>query len=198
MARSAVGYALLLLLGLSLVACPSTNGNTPPMPQFDTLLVGTGSGIVKIDANTGETTELGAGGRWFDLHDGKIYSAKSDWTTVEVFDLDGNPLDTITHASSHAVGLVAVEDDLIALLDNEADKVRFIDMDGSLVRSVAFEGGPSSQNMDGTVVGNRLVVSENGKKQVFYVDLDHYIYRHDRRPLQHRCRLASRHRLLRW
>lgn len=175
MKQTLIAYTAFLILALSLVACQNTSANNPPMPQFNELLVGTDSGIVKIDANSGTVTPLGVGGQWFDLHDGKIYSAKKDWTTVEVFDLSGNTIKTITHPYFHAVGIVVVGDNLIALLDNDANKVQFIDMSGSLVHWVSFAGDPSSaQNMDGVVVGNRLVVSEDGKKRVFYVDLDDY------------------------
>jgi hypothetical protein len=63
-----------------------------------------------------------------------------------------------------------------AFLDNSVDSIHFSDPQGDLTQSVAMPNGNNQENQvtDGVVVGNRLIVSENGNDQIIEVDLATY------------------------
>lgn len=71
---------------------------------------------------------------------------------------------------------VVLPDLKLALLDNIEDKVYFIDNSGSLLETVDMINAPSgrSQNVDGVVAGNSLIILENGNLQVLKIDLENY------------------------
>jgi len=81
---------------------------------------------------------------------------------------------TITHpAYQNALWYVVIDDSRIALLDNGEDKVHFIDFDGNLVKDVAFTPSADEyENLDGVVVDGKLVISEDGYRRVFAIDLN--------------------------
>ncbi len=156
---------------------PGGGDNQPPQQtvEFDKLLIGTQDGIVSLDIASKTATPLGVGGRFFAYWNGKIY-AYADSQTINVYDLQGNQVGTITHpAYSNALWYVVVDDNRIALLDNGEDKVHFINFDGNLVKDVAFTPSAGEyENLDGVVVGGKLVISEDGHKHVFAIDLNDY------------------------
>ena len=115
------------------------------------------------------------GGRYFAYWNGKIY-AYADSQTINVYDLQGNQVGTITHtAYPYALWYVVIDDSRIALLDNVEDKVYFINFQGNLVKDAPFTESPTeAENLSGVVVGGKLVISEDGHKHVFAIDLNSY------------------------
>ena len=150
-----------------------------PAPQqtveFDKLLIGTQNGIVSLDIASKTVTPLGVGGRYFAYWKRKIY-AYADSKTINVYDLQGSQVGTITHPEyPYSRWYVVIDDNRIALLDNGEDKVHFIDFDGHLLKDVAFTPSANTlENLDGVVVGSKLVISEDSYKHVFAIDLNNY------------------------
>ena len=71
---------------------------------------------------------------------------------------------------------VVLPDQKFALLDNIEDKVHILDNSGSLLKTIDMINAPTgrSQNVDGVVAGNSLIISENGNLQVLKIDLGNY------------------------
>ncbi|MCK5173844.1 MAG: hypothetical protein KAR47_10665 [Planctomycetes bacterium] len=76
----------------------------------------------------------------------------------------------------YANEFVVIPDGRLAFLDNRNDAIYFINAKGEHLKTVAFNDKPDDhwQNMDGVVVGSRLVISENGHNQLIAVDLSTY------------------------
>jgi hypothetical protein len=71
---------------------------------------------------------------------------------------------------------VAIPDGRFALLDNDGDRIDFIDSEGNLLQTVMMPD-PSPEELQwvsGVVVGNNLVVSETGGNKLVRVDLATY------------------------
>lgn len=162
----------LFIVVLLLVACSRTPEKTV---KFDKLLIGAQDGIVILDVASQTVAPLGVGRRFFAYWNGKIY-AYADLQTINVYDLRGDQVGTITHPEySSAFWYVVIDDGRIALLDNGEDKVHFIDFDGNLVKDVAFTPSADEyESLDGVVVGGKLIISEDAHKHVFEIDLNNY------------------------
>jgi len=97
---------------------------------------------------------------------------------IVVFDMFGKERRRIPVPKevSYAINFVVVPDGRFAFLDNRNDAVYFVNVKGEHLKTVPFNDEPDNswQNMDGVVVGNRLIISENGNNQVFAVDLSTY------------------------
>jgi hypothetical protein len=76
----------------------------------------------------------------------------------------------------YIIDFVVVPDGRLALLDNRNDAIYFVSTKGKHLKTVNFLDEPDRhlQNMDGVVVGNKLIVSENGNNQLLAVDLSTY------------------------
>jgi hypothetical protein len=97
---------------------------------------------------------------------------------ILVYDLQGNFLRTISipsQASDYLV-FVTLPDERIALLDNWNDKIYFINSLGNLLAIVNILDEPDShlQNLDGIIVGNRLIFLEDGKRNLLQINLSNY------------------------
>jgi len=174
-------HALAVAVAIVLLAVSGCNQTTTPetgSPSYGKLLLGTDSGIVEVDPATGAKRPLGFGDQYFAYRDGKVYVPKSVTADDElyVYDLEGNLLNTIHHDAFTTIGIVAIDDARIALLDNRADMVRFINTTGSTIKEVAIADAADHvlQNMSGIVVDNKLIISEDGHKKVFTINLDSY------------------------
>jgi hypothetical protein len=71
---------------------------------------------------------------------------------------------------------VAIPDGRFAFLDNRDDVIYFVDSKGDNLKTVRMTAAPDShlQNTDGVVIADRLIVSENGRKQLIEVNLNTY------------------------
>lgn len=70
----------------------------------------------------------------------------------------------------------ALPDGRFAFMDNKNDAIYFIGPKGEHLKTVSFNKEPDRhlQNMDGIVVGDQLVVSENGHRQLISIHLSSY------------------------
>ncbi|MEW5701368.1 MAG: hypothetical protein AB1792_03975 [Candidatus Zixiibacteriota bacterium] len=138
-------------------------------------LIQTQSGVYICDPNrhvtrfadpTGEIEIIGD--RLFAIGDGrKIYG----------LDAAGAPVDSIpTSESGDAVGFVALPNDRFALLDNMQDLAYILGRSGQILATFSLRDHASDarQNVSGVVVGNALVISENGSGGILRVDVASY------------------------
>jgi len=98
--------------------------------------------------------------------------------SLVAYSLDGDYLTSIPTppAANDYYKFVALPNRRFALLDNRNDKAFFIDETGSLLATTKLLSTPDThlQNLSGIVVGNRLILSENGNGQVLAIDLTTY------------------------
>jgi hypothetical protein len=97
---------------------------------------------------------------------------------ISVYTTEGVFLKNINIPSSvsYFITFVVLPDERIALLDNENDKVYFIDSLGNFITKVDILEAPDNhlQNLDGIVINNKLIISEDGNKHIIQIDLMTY------------------------
>ncbi len=97
---------------------------------------------------------------------------------IVAYDLEGNHLKTIPTPlqAQDYLTFVALPGERFALLDNVNDKVFFIDDEGHLLATANLKPvkDGTAQTVDGVVVGNRLIVSEDGNGRVMAINLTSY------------------------
>jgi hypothetical protein len=96
---------------------------------------------------------------------------------LQIFEIDhqGDLIATITPPEEIEIisEFVVLPDGGFAAIDNNADIVYFLDSQGTYVRAVDLpsQSPETHQNLNGVVVGDRLVVSESGHREIMAVDL---------------------------
>ena len=114
-----------------------------------------------------------------EIRDQRLYATDGTrGANIRAYDLQGHYLQTITTPSQAKdyLTFAALPGGRFALLDNLNDKVFFIDAAGSLLATTPMRPSADNhyQNVDGVVVGNRLIVSEDGDRQILQIDLTTY------------------------
>ena len=113
----------------------------------------------------------------------KIDSSKNEVFCLQrkkivVLDMEGQVLREIKLPEQilYALNLVVLPDGGYAILDNRNDNIYFIDFTGGYQRTVSMVEKPNEhlQSMNGIVVGNRLVISEDGFRRILQIDLEDY------------------------
>lgn len=108
---------------------------------------------------------------------GKIYRYRYKDVLYE-HDATGKELRTIPipREVKYWINFTVLPDGGVAFLDNQYDAIYFVDSNGRFVKTVKIHAKADShlQNVSGIVVNNRLIVSENGRKELVAVDLDTY------------------------
>jgi hypothetical protein len=113
------------------------------------------------------------------LLDNELFLISRNRSAILVCGPTGKVLRTIP-IPSEAVGkylkLAIVPDGRLALMDNRNDKIYFTDNSGQLLTTVDIKdpADDSLQALDGVVVGDRLIVTEDGDKRLLQVDLSTY------------------------
>jgi hypothetical protein len=76
----------------------------------------------------------------------------------------------------YIIDFVVIPDGRLAFLDNQNDAIYFVSNRGKHLKTVTFldKSDKRWQNMDGIVVDNKLIVSENGNSQLIAVNLSNY------------------------
>ena len=97
---------------------------------------------------------------------------------LTALDLQGNQVSEIKRADEieSQINFTAIPQGGFAFLDNRNDKVYFTDAQGHYAKAIAIKDSVDkhAQNMHGIVVGNRLIVSEDGDRQIVSIDLTTY------------------------
>lgn len=154
-----------------------------PDPQVvpgKALYVLTRSGIVHVSLTGAQQMLLDAHqtSRDLEIRDNTLYvTDKTRGGDIVVYDLQGNYRQRIAVRlqAGEYTRFVVLPDERFALLDNTNDRVFFIDNQGNLLGTTPIQDPRgSSQHLDGLVVGNRLIVSQDGQQRVLQVDLTSY------------------------
>ena len=142
-------------------------------------LVSTREGVVRVTPDGEVRPVLAQNGRPLR---GKLSRYGDDvycraWRTVHRLKADGSPVaswklseDVVGHA------FAALPDRRLAVFDNEADRIFVVDRIGRVVKELPMRDEPDEgmQSTFGLVVGDRLLVSEDGDKRILAVDLKTY------------------------
>jgi thiol-disulfide isomerase/thioredoxin len=145
----------------------------------DTLLLVGGDQISSI-ASSGQSAPFLASSGLVAVLGDEIYVAKPQSTRpkVTVYNIAGVQVRTIPVPAElpKFTGYVVIPDGRVAFLDNIDDTIGFADRTGKYLRTVRMRRQPDDhlQNTAGTIVDNRLIVSEDGDKRLLAVDLDTY------------------------
>ena len=153
-------------------------------------LVSTSQGVNLVDAYGSLTILINTPNRDVEIYNDIIYVLTYEDIginfNIEKFDREGNPLgepfslpdeiSQILDPAGQYLGMVIIPNSNIALLDNDNDKIHFINSEGDFITSVNIFRRIRNgwQNMDGVVVGNHLIVSEDGYNRLIDVNLESY------------------------
>ncbi len=121
----------------------------------------------------------------FEVYGDRIYISNEGRGTsgnyinnILIYDNNGTDVGNVVLPAEmeSCLDFVVLPDLKFALLDNIEDKVYIIDNSGSLLETVDMINAPAgrSQNVDGVVAGNSLIILENGNLQVLKIDLGNY------------------------
>ena len=151
--------------------------NTPKVfPDIYSLFPSSG-GIQKHDL-LGNSTTVVPIAFTFEFLDEFIYSQQYLNGNIMKYDLDGNfisEFDPTDAGVPYYLDFVAIPDGRFALLDNQNDDIYILDNDGAMLQTIAIPNASTSyQNISGIVVEEFLFVSDNGNKEVIYVNLNTY------------------------
>lgn len=155
---------------------PTATSTATPSSFFYVL---TNDGIVKF-SETGEQQRLINNlGDDLQLLNDELYLIDDGRVHVFVYDLMGNFRRIIPIPSSISgkfLQLTILPDGRLVFMDNQNDKIYFANSSGSLLSTVNIREQPDSllQNLYGVVVGNHLIVSEDGSKRLIQIDVNTY------------------------
>ena len=172
---------VLLVVGVAILVTSAAPAIARPQPDQDmaapgSFYVESNGGVVKVSL-TGytETIVSSRGSYALEILNRQLYVKRGEG--IAVYDLNGVFIRTVPiPTQAHFLTFVTVPDGRIALLDNAADKVHFISSSGDLLSTVNMKDTPDDtlQNVDGVVVNNKLIVSEDGDNHVLAIDLTTY------------------------
>jgi sugar lactone lactonase YvrE len=176
---------LLILIIILTGAVPAQGQSARPVKQdtsvdsVEYLLALTRDGVVKVAFNGDMQLIIpGVGaGRGLEVLNDRIYVTDQLWgSSIHVYDLQGQSIRTISTPpeASQYMDFVVLPDERIALLDNRQDKVYFTNESGQLLATVNILDSPdgNSQCLNGAVAEHRLVVAEDGYRNVLQFDLN--------------------------
>ena len=152
-------------------------GTLPCKPEEAAFIFSDRDGLWLLNHEGTRSMFLELSGRGVEVYNNRIYV---HWgLNVEVYSLDANLLRTISLDSRipSPAGLVVLAGENMAVLDNSSDSVYFTNSAGELLASVSMTGDPPGGNLqivNGIVVGNSLIVSEDGNSNVVRFDLSNY------------------------
>ncbi len=93
-----------------------------------------------------------------------------DFTTQEITTIDIDTTDV-----HYYISFKIIDDSRIALLNNRQDEVYFIDYEGNFITEVELPNSTTSwQNLHADILDNELIVSENGVRELYAIDLNTY------------------------
>lgn len=112
----------------------------------------------------------------FEVYDDSLFFLSS--SVLLEYDAYGNQRNIITipPEATYKSNFAVLPDLNFAIFDNQNDKIYFVDYEGAYLTTAMINTEPdsSSQNTDGIVVDNSLILSENGNSQLLKIDLTSY------------------------
>lgn len=105
-----------------------------------------------------------------------MHSLNLDKWHIRVLDLEGNLLEILEFPEEvkWSVGFTILPDGRFAVYNNDDDEVYFLNSDFSYQTKIAVAKNWSRQVMKGIVVGNDLILCENGFQKLLKIDLTTY------------------------
>ncbi|GEM_PF-2666381 len=139
----------------------------------DTLLVLTREGLLKISGGSAEVLNKNVTGYTLTLYGDKLYTGCRPMYEIS---LGGDILKEINVKAPYCLTTVPLPGGRFAALDNKNDRVYILDGEGGVVAIANLTNQPNEhlQNMYGIVVGNKLIVSEDGNGRIMSMDLSTY------------------------
>lgn len=135
------------------------------------LLVQVRSGLLAVDASGG-SFQFRDWNTGVEVAGDRIFL--TDFSSITEVDPLGQTIATVT-SSPHVSGYITLlPDGGFAAITNTTDLIFMVEPTGAVSDTIPIPNGEagSLQNISGVVVGNRLLVSENGNNEIFAVDLD--------------------------
>ena len=151
---------------------PGDGSHVDPSP----VLLGSGGGRISWVDSDGTTEMLRYDGRVLEVFEHELYLLGDREITVIDLETGAQRNIPIPSAIEYVLNLTVLPDSSIALLDNQNDRVDFIDGSGDHLATVSISHGFDDhwQNLEGVVVDHRLILSEDGRQRLLAIDLDSY------------------------
>jgi len=95
---------------------------------------------------------------------------------AEITEIDENGYVVARTPAPGSMWFAVLPDSRFAMLDNRNDSIHIIDTEGNIIISLGMLHSPDKhlQNVNGWVVGNSLIISEDGNDHLLEVDLQTY------------------------
>lgn len=105
-----------------------------------------------------------------------MHSLNLDEWHIHVLDLEGNLLEILEFPEevTWSVGFTILPDGKFAVYNNDNNEIYILNPDFTYETKIAFAGHGHRQVMKGIVVGNDLILCENGFQKLLKVDLNTY------------------------
>ena len=140
------------------------------------IIVRTRGGLMFLDEAGGVHTFNSTITGSIEVRDGRLYALHSN--KIVELNRSGDIVNSISIPSeaTYYINFTALPNGGFALLDNRNDRMYFIDDSGNYITTVNIKSTRDNhlQNVHGVVVGNRLILSEDGDKNLLAVDLSDY------------------------
>jgi hypothetical protein len=147
----------------------------PCIPEEGEFLFSDRDGIWRM-AHTGERTLFAsATSSQVEVQGNHVYVNYS--SDISVYDLQGNLVRTVQVDDRISGYLCVLPEEHFAFLNNSTDTVSFANPDGDFITAVSMTGNEpdgTSQNLNGVVVNNQLIISEDGENHLIGIDLSNY------------------------
>ncbi|HSD31626.1 MAG TPA: hypothetical protein VLB49_06930 [Gemmatimonadales bacterium] len=139
-------------------------------------LIRTRDNILAADMN-GNVEPFVAGSAPVEVMGDRVY-VSGQIGPINELDVNGSLIRTIVipEGVPWHINFAALPGGRFALMSNEVDTVSFIDDAGHLLAATSIVASPDNelQNLDGVIVGNSLIISEDGYNHLLRADLNTY------------------------
>ena len=164
---------------LSILMCLMTSSTIAQFDSCQLLITGNNSDhLVTMDGQI-EEINIGSGYIYNELYNNSIfYLQLHDNAKLDRYDLltqETTTIDIDTTDVHYYISFKIIDDSRIALLNNRQDEVYFIDYEGNFLTEVELPNSTTSwQNLHAAILDNELIVSENGVRELYAIDLNTY------------------------
>jgi len=152
--------------------------NTPEDYLSGSVLINASDGIYSLDLKTGQKSRFFRESGSIEMHDNEIYIFLAGRRAIYVKSIEGKILRSfqLPKEVAYSTNFAVLPDGRIAISDNKNDRVYFVDESGKHLKTVELLEIPNSglQNMHLIVAKDKLIVSENGFKEIVQIDLSSY------------------------
>ena len=141
-------------------------------------LVATRDGVLLLNAHGESSPFLDAGPAGLEVLGDRIFILT--YRGIEEFDAEGNRVNVVLLPDEvrSPLDFAVLTDGSFAVLDNNNDNVYFLSATGDFIQQVSMGVADNlNQNLDGIVVDNSLIISENGNNKLLSIDLSTYALR---------------------